>query len=62
MSKHIITLEADSTSFTSRKVDVRKNTGSVVITDNDKIVGIITERDLIKLVCWRADKINRFAT
>ncbi|MGB8085443.1 MAG: CBS domain-containing protein [Nitrososphaeraceae archaeon] len=28
-----------------------KNTGSIVITDNDMIVGIITERGLIKLVC-----------
>jgi CBS domain-containing protein len=35
-----------------------KNTGSVVITDNDKIVGIITERDLIKLVCV-ADRIKQ---
>jgi CBS domain-containing protein len=35
-----------------------KKTGSVVITDNDKIVGIITERDLIKLVC-AADRIKQ---
>jgi Predicted transcriptional regulator, contains C-terminal CBS domains len=28
----------------------RNNVGSVVIVDNDKIVGIITERDIINLI------------
>jgi len=51
MSKHVITLEADSTALQAAKLMSEKNAGSVVITDNNKIVGIITERDLIKLVC-----------
>ena len=58
MSKHVITLEADSICFTSANLMSEKNTGSVVITDNDKIVGIITARDLIKLVC-APDKIKQ---
>ena len=37
--------------MTVRKLMSEKNTGSIVITDNDMIVGIITERGLIKLVC-----------
>ena len=58
MSKHVITLEADSTALQAANLMSEKNTGSVVIIDNDKIVGIITERDLIKLVC-AADKIKQ---
>ncbi len=33
----------------------RNNVGSVVIVDNDKIVGIITERDIINLIASKKD-------
>lgn len=51
MSEHVLTLKADSTALQAAKLMSEKNAGSVVITDNDKIVGMITERDLIRLVC-----------
>ncbi|MFY9966737.1 MAG: CBS domain-containing protein [Nitrososphaeraceae archaeon] len=38
MSKHVITLEADSTALQAANLMSEKNTGSVVITDNDKLL------------------------
>jgi CBS domain-containing protein len=51
MNKRLVTLEADSTALQAAKLMSEKNIGSVIITDNDKIIGIVTERDLIKIVC-----------
>ncbi|HZD33779.1 MAG TPA: CBS domain-containing protein [Nitrososphaeraceae archaeon] len=51
MSKPLITLEASSTALQAAKLMSERIVSSIVITDNDKIVGIITERDLIRLVC-----------
>ena len=51
MSKHLITIDADSSAFEAAKKMSEKMVSSIVITDNDKTVGILTERDLIKQVC-----------
>lgn len=51
MNTHLVTLEADSTALQAAKLMSEKIVSSIIITDSDKIVGIITERDLIKLVC-----------
>jgi CBS domain-containing protein len=51
MSKQLITIDADSSAFEAAKKMSEKIVSSIVITDNDKIVGILTERDLIKQVC-----------
>src|ERR687885_1296549 len=51
MSKHLITINADSSAFEAAKKMSEKMVSSIIITDNDKTVGILTERDLIKQVC-----------
>ena len=51
MSKQLITIDADSNAFEAAKKMSEKMVSSIVITDNDKTVGILTERDLIKQVC-----------
>lgn len=51
MSKHLITIDADSSAFEVAKKMSEKMVSSIIITDNDKTVGILTERDLIKQVC-----------
>jgi CBS domain-containing protein len=51
MSKHLITIDADSSAFEAAKKMSEKMVSSIIITDNDKTVGILTERDLIKQVC-----------
>jgi CBS domain-containing protein len=51
MSKQLITIDADSSAFEAAKKMSEKMVSSIVITDNDKTVGILTERDLIKQVC-----------
>jgi len=51
MSKHLITIDADSSTFEAAKKMSEKMVSSIIITDNDKTVGILTERDLIKQVC-----------
>ena len=51
MSKQLITIDADSSAFEAAKKMSEKMVSSIIITDNDKTVGILTERDLIKQVC-----------
>jgi CBS domain-containing protein len=51
MNKHLVTLEADSTALQAAKLMSEKTVSSIIVTDSDKIVGIISERDLIRLVC-----------
>src|ERR687884_1537076 len=51
MSKHLITINADSSAFEAAKKMSEKMVSSIIITDNDKTVGILTERDLIKQIC-----------
>jgi signal-transduction protein with cAMP-binding, CBS, and nucleotidyltransferase domain len=51
MSKHLITIDADSSAFEAAKKMSERMVSSIIITDNDKTVGILTERDLIKQVC-----------
>jgi CBS domain-containing protein len=51
MSKHLITIDADSSAFEAAKKMSEKMVSSIIVTDNDKTVGILTERDLIKQVC-----------
>jgi signal-transduction protein with cAMP-binding, CBS, and nucleotidyltransferase domain len=51
MSKQLVSMDADRNAFQAAKKMSEKNTSSIVITDSGKIVGILTERDLIKQVC-----------
>jgi CBS domain-containing protein len=51
MSKHIVTLDADSSAFDAAKIMSEKNISSLILIDTNKIVGILTERDLIKQIC-----------
>jgi CBS domain-containing protein len=50
MSKRLVTLGADSTAFDAAKEMSKNIVSSIILTDSDKIVGIVTERDLIKNV------------
>src|SRR5919205_3321959 len=51
MNKQLITIDADSSAFEAAEKMSEKMISSIIITDNDKTVGILTERDLIKQVC-----------
>jgi CBS domain-containing protein len=51
MSKQLVSMDADSNTFQAAKKMSEKNISAIVITDSGKIVGILTERDLIKQVC-----------
>jgi signal-transduction protein with cAMP-binding, CBS, and nucleotidyltransferase domain len=47
----LVTLSADSTAFDAAKEMSTKVISSIITTDIDKTVGIVTERDLVKQVC-----------
>jgi CBS domain-containing protein len=53
MSDNIVKADMKSTALDISKMMIKKNISSVVITDNNsnKIIGIVTERDLIRHVC-----------
>ena len=51
MSKGLVTLSADSTAFDAANEMSTKVISSIITTDTDKTVGIVTERDLVKQVC-----------
>jgi CBS domain-containing protein len=51
MSRRLITIGADNSAFDAAKQMSEKMISSIIVTDNNKIVGILTERDLVKQVC-----------
>ena len=52
MSKNVIKVNYEISAFEISKIMVKRKISSVVIIDNnDKIIGIVTEKDLIKEVC-----------
>ena len=51
MSRQLITIDADSSAYEAAKKMSEKMISSIVVTDSGKVVGILTERDLIKQVC-----------
>jgi|SoiMethySBSTD1v2_1073268.scaffolds.fasta_scaffold126245_4 signal-transduction protein with cAMP-binding, CBS, and nucleotidyltransferase domain len=52
MSKNVIKVNYEISAFEISKIMVKRRISSVVIIDNnDKIIGIVTEKDLIKEVC-----------
>ena len=52
MSKKLIKLNADRSAFEVAKIMSEYKVSSIILTDGqDKILGIITERDLVREVC-----------
>lgn len=50
MNKSLITVEKDDTIRLSIKKMVHGEFGAVVVTENDKPIGILTERDILKSI------------
>ena len=55
MSKPVITAPQESTVLDIAKLMNRHNIGSIVLMHNDKIAGILTERDVIRKVVAQED-------
>ncbi len=51
MVKKVITIEPDKTAMDAAKLMADNNISSVLVMDGNKIVGIVTERDLVRKVC-----------
>ncbi|MEW6603563.1 MAG: CBS domain-containing protein [Thermoproteota archaeon] len=51
MSKDIITIDADKSVQEVAIKMAEKNISSIILKDSDRIIGILTERDLVKNVC-----------
>jgi CBS domain-containing protein len=50
MSVGMVKLDSKSTFSEIAKTMSNRNVSSIVITENDKIIGILTERDIVKIV------------
>ncbi|MGZ8891128.1 MAG: CBS domain-containing protein, partial [Nitrososphaeraceae archaeon] len=52
MSKNVVKINYDTSALEISKTMVKRRISSVVIIDNNnKIIGIVTEKDLIKEIC-----------
>ncbi len=56
INRDIITLDKDLSVKSAIKLMVRKNIGSVVITEGGRPIGIVTERDILKSIAYRRTK------
>ena len=50
MSKNMIKMNTDSTVLEVAKTLAKRNVSSVLLQDSGKIIGILTERDLVRNV------------
>ena len=48
MSRRLLTIEPSSTLGDASKQMVERNVGSVVVVDGERVVGILTERDILR--------------
>ena len=60
MSNKIISVESDTTGLDIAKLMNKNRVGSIIITKNQKPVGIITERDLISKIISQNQKASDF--
>ena len=51
MTEDLITVDADAPLMQAMKKMVEKNIGSVIVSRDDRPVGIVTERDILKDFC-----------
>ncbi len=51
MTKDLISVDVQTEIREAIKLMVRKDIGSIMVTENSKPVGIITERDISKKTC-----------
>lgn len=52
--RHLLTIDADGSLRRAAKVMVDRGVGSAVVIENERVAGIITERDILKAIA--ADK------
>ena len=51
MSKPLITVDAETSAQAAIGLMIERNIGSLVVTEKQKLVGIVTERDILKKCC-----------
>lgn len=51
MNKKVVSVDSGSSALKVSKAMSKKNISSVVLKDGDRIIGILTERDLVRNVC-----------
>ncbi|MEM2139858.1 MAG: CBS domain-containing protein [Nitrososphaera sp.] len=51
MSRKVVSVDADASAQKAAEIMAKKNVSSVMLKDGDRIVGILTERDLARNVC-----------
>jgi len=59
MNKHVITLGPQNKTIDALDTMVQNDIGSVLVVDQGKIVGIITERDIVKEITKSFDYLER---
>ncbi len=50
MKKEVVTLGPDDTAMTAAKKFLKNNINSAPVVDNKKVIGFVSERDLVKLI------------
>jgi len=59
MTKNVVTIEKDKTVFDASNMYRDYKIGCLIVTDNKKVVGIITERDIIeRTICAHLNPEN----
>ena len=51
MSKPLITVEAETAAQKAIQMMVKSNIGALIVTERGKLIGIVTERDILKNCC-----------
>ena len=51
MSSHVVTINSDKSALDAALLMKEKRISSLIVQDNDELLGIITERDFVKRVC-----------
>lgn len=59
MRRDVVTVNKEDTAYDAALLMSYNKVGSVVVTEDEKIVGIVTERDLVRKVCTKSLPSNQ---
>jgi CBS domain-containing protein len=53
MTKHVVTIRHDKSGLEAAKLMSERNISSLIVENNQIPIGIVTERDFVKKICFR---------
>jgi len=59
MSKNVVMLDLEKTAYDAARLMTEKDISTLVIAKDNEPIGIVTERDFVRRICWKDMKSSQ---